>query len=734
MRPLTQHHDEPRPETDLLAVLEALAGGGVRALPLKGPALAVALGRAPRSRPSRDIDLLVHRADRSTAVETLEALGYRALPRSNGLIREIHLVHPSALCVDLHWHLAGAEIGMPLDFDRLWAERRTLSLHGEAVPFPSLPWLVVITSFFAVRDLPMVEQRHLEDLSALVPRLQAHEWRQAAEIAGATRTRCLVSAVLRVCGAALRDPAQATFPLNARASAAAGWLHRRIAAPGAEEKARFATRLAGFLQHHRLREDLRDRLRPLVMLPLFLVLPDDVDAERAFLAGSSPWLERLTRVPEVAAALCGAWAERRRSVGFEAGLTQHAPLPRPAADVSLHVVGDAGLLLRAADQTLFGLSTAAAWLWCRLEEAVEQAALAREYAQTFAVPGADAGRAVQDSLRQWWREGLLEGAPRSPAEPCEEHDPPTFWRSVVPPPFATLRCRLLDQIVEIGLPDAEAAAAATALLGHLTSRAHPTIRLDVVTDAGGFAVLRDGMVVEQAGTRTSLAPQIKSAAIVAALNAQGFRLLLHAAMLRRGDAAILLPAVPGSGKTCLSAALARAGFAYHSDEVTVLDGRGLRARGVPVALTVKEPAWPILGGLYPEIDRLTVHHRIDGQVCRYLPPPVVRDDAGVDGWWPVRALVFPRFDAGATTRLEPLGKLDALQRLLAECLAIPAGLDADLVEDLAHWIEGIEAFALPFADLDDALAAISSCRALGGRSDVLRETGPVAAETARSAA
>ena len=251
-------------------------------------------------------------------------------------------------------------------------------------------------------------------------------------------------------------------------------------------------------------------------------------------------------------------------------------------------------------------------------------------------------------------------------------------------------------------------------MGHLGTAAAPAIRLDVVADGDGFAIVRDGAVVERAAARAGLAPQIKSAAIVAALNAQGFRLFLHAAMLRLGDAAVLLPAAPGSGKTCLSAALARAGFAYHSDEVTLLEGSALRARGVPVALTVKEPAWPVLRSRYPEIDRLTVHHRIDGKVCKYLPPPVDRGDPDLDRSWPVRALVFPRFDPAAKTGLEPLGRLEALQRLLAECLAIPAGLDARLVEDLAQWIEGVEAFALPFSDLDSAIDAIRCRRVIGG--------------------
>ena len=110
------------------------------------------------------------------------------------------------------------------------------------------------------------------------------------------------------------------------------------------------------------------------------------------------------------------------------------------------------------------------------------------------------------------------------------------------------------------------------------------------------------------------------------------------------------------------------------------------------------------------------------------------DDPALHTWWPVRALIFPRFNAGAITRLEPLDKLEALQRLLSECLAIPAGLDGGLIEDLAQWMEGVAAFSLPFSDLDSALNAIRSCSALAGMDDVVRaaDSDSVAAEGDRA--
>ena len=88
-------------------------------------------------------------------------------------------------------------------------------------------------------------------------------------------------------------------------------------------------------------------------------------------------------------------------------------------------------------------------------------------------------------------------------------------------------------------------------------------------------------------------PTLKHALISEAVNRHGFDLLVHAAMLRVGDRAVP-PAAPGSGKTCLSLALAAAGFAWHTDETTLLLGEDLKARGVPACPCVEEPAWPLV--------------------------------------------------------------------------------------------------------------------------------------------
>jgi len=90
---------------------EAFRDSGVRALILRGPALAWSVYPDPALRPASDIDLLVHPEQVPLARETLKGLGYRCLSQrfevAADFFREedfIHRDNPRGhLPVDLHW-------------------------------------------------------------------------------------------------------------------------------------------------------------------------------------------------------------------------------------------------------------------------------------------------------------------------------------------------------------------------------------------------------------------------------------------------------------------------------------------------------------------------------------------------------------------------------------------------------------------------------------------------------
>ena len=130
-------------------------------------------------------------------------------------------------------------------------------------------------------------------------------------------------------------------------------------------------------------------------------------------------------------------------------------------------------------------------------------------------------------------------------------------------------------------------------------------------------------------------------------------LLLHAAVLARNGDAILLPGGSGSGKSTLAAGLAAAGFLLGSDEVAAIDPLSLEVLPFVRGICVKEGSRAAAG--------LGVSVRLD----RRATPPFRRRGGLVplpaDGGWlpaptPIRAIVVPRYEQGAETRLEPLSR------------------------------------------------------------------------------
>jgi hypothetical protein len=93
-------------ELATLRVASALEAEGIPNVPLKGPLLARALHGAPAMRVSRDIDVLVARADLRHAARALVSLGWHAHEGDDDPALHLVLAHEAGLPeVELHWRV-----------------------------------------------------------------------------------------------------------------------------------------------------------------------------------------------------------------------------------------------------------------------------------------------------------------------------------------------------------------------------------------------------------------------------------------------------------------------------------------------------------------------------------------------------------------------------------------------------------------------------------------------------
>ena len=183
-------------------------------------------------------------------------------------------------------------------------------------------------------------------------------------------------------------------------------------------------------------------------------------------------------------------------------------------------------------------------------------------------------------------------------------------------------------------------------------------------------------------------------------------LLLHAGAVERDGFALLLPALPGSGKSTLTAALSQRGWRLLSDEFGAFDPAAgvFRAMLKPVALKntsidVLRRFAPnaVIGPEFPKTRKGRVAH-----LGANADSVLRRHDGARPG-----AIVLPQWQAGSATRWEPIPA-----HVLFPALSFNA-FNYNLLGETGFraaigLMRQCPAFQLIYSDLDDALATIDA--------------------------
>ncbi len=383
------------------------------------------------------------------------------------------------------------------------------------------------------------------------------------------------------------------------------------------------------------------------------------------------------------------------------------PVPRyPGATIDalrneaqLFYLDGAGVLFCERTQTLHLLNSTAALVYSLLQEGHDASSAARELQQLQGVDASVSTRHVDQALESW--EAIRATPTHSRTEPSVAGKAPA--PSLPPYLVATSRCyRLSGTTFRIAFADVEHAHAVHPVLAHLEIAPEPAdVAVDIVNESTGVVVYQDGKISETCASTEELAPVVKSLVWITAVNRHDFLLDIHAGVVGNGEACLLLPGAPGSGKSTLTAALVHAGYLLYSDEVALLADGSLDVYPLPLAICVKSSGIEALAGRFPQLRALPRHLRADGKRVSYLSPPAE--------WLPpstlprpVAALVFPTYSPESATQLVRLPAFEALRKLLDECLVLRERLDFRRIERLVAWVGSIPAYRLEHATVDAA--------------------------------
>lgn len=186
-------------------------------------------------------------------------------------------------------------------------------------------------------------------------------------------------------------------------------------------------------------------------------------------------------------------------------------------------------------------------------------------------------------------------------------------------------------------------------------------------------------------------------------------LLLHAAALERRGRALLLPAIPGSGKSTLCAALSQRGWRLLSDEFGMFDFRTRRIVPFPRPIALKNESIGVIRGFAPEAELGPMFPKTRKGTVAHLRPPrgavLAMDRAVAPGW-----VVFPRFSAEAALALTPVPRSRAFHRLAHNSFNY-AITGADGFTAIAEITRDTPCYDLTFGDLEQAIGGLEEITA-----------------------
>lgn len=177
--------------------------------------------------------------------------------------------------------------------------------------------------------------------------------------------------------------------------------------------------------------------------------------------------------------------------------------------------------------------------------------------------------------------------------------------------------------------------------------------------------------------------------------------MIHAGVAAQGDKAILLPATTGGGKSTLTAALIHAGYHFLSDDTAPLDKLSSRVYPFPLGLSLRPGSWPVVAGMFPELEELpriaTLHETV-----KMVPVPQSKT---VFRPLEVHALVFPDYEPGREDRLYSLSSTEAMVHLSGAGFWVP--LRGDHIPRFVDWLQSVPCYRLEYSSISRAVDFIS---------------------------
>ncbi len=178
-------------------------------------------------------------------------------------------------------------------------------------------------------------------------------------------------------------------------------------------------------------------------------------------------------------------------------------------------------------------------------------------------------------------------------------------------------------------------------------------------------------------------------------------LMIHSAVLEKNGYGVILPGVPGAGKSTLTAALALSEWRLFSDEMALIEPSNRVLISNPRPISLKNESISIIKKFSPKaIFGMQIHETTKGTVSHMRPPAesVARAHESATP----SAIVFPRYQARSETALTPITKSRAFMSLCDNAFNynIQGKKGFEVLKDI---ISRCDCYQLEYSQIDEAI-------------------------------
>jgi Coenzyme PQQ synthesis protein D (PqqD) len=377
---------------------------------------------------------------------------------------------------------------------------------------------------------------------------------------------------------------------------------------------------------------------------------------------------------------------------------------RPSASIRRFPIDGGLLLLDTSSGRLFAFNDAARHVWDLLAAGRFDEALVNDFAAWWGIPPSRAQTDVLSILTQWRELGLLDGyEPAAAPSRCisfadGDHTPEPEWASEW---TCTIRGKAIQFAVGNGV-----APTIFPLFKHLeTPGVRPQTRIEIRAASGNEMLLvEDGIERIRTSDAGELAGAVQQTVLERIYPGVVWLALIHGAAVARNNEGIGLAGPSGSGKSTLTAGLLSAGFDYLADDMIALSAPCGAIVPWPLPLSIKPGSMEVIVARHPELSQAPRYHTKGLEASLLIPPGSVWDSEHVK----LRAMVFPRFVAGATADLQPISSFDTVARLLNDRIWLGHPVTEERVTAFLEWLNDTASYAIAYGELEDGVRLVES--------------------------